>query len=112
MIITIKDKNYDWRGEYREPKPGDIFLNNTGRIIHIGNHPIMNPFGIRAILHPVPVTHLFGGILFEETGEKRSTIFGDWFLNLDGYPDPVHVEPIVYWVGPYNLPMNVWPGAR
>ena len=40
----------------------------------------------RAIVHPAPTTHEFGGVKFEETGEKRSVTFEEWFLNKASIP--------------------------
>lgn len=67
MELTIDGKNYTWRGEYRTPKCGEVFLDGSGGIYkaRLENNPI------RAIIYPVLVTHVFGGIKFEETGEER-----------------------------------------
>lgn len=86
--FTYNEKEYEYRGEYREVTSTDHFI-----AISTGGRLVLDPsqdnagLGVRAIVHPVPVRHTFGGIVFEETGEKRPTVFGEWFLNQSGYPE-------------------------
>lgn len=75
MIITIDGKDYDWRGEYRQGKVGEhvLLADVTGHGIREAVRYLSRDTNVvRAILHPITVTHTFGGIVFEETGEKRT----------------------------------------
>ena len=77
MIFEHDGKKYEFRGEYRYPQQGESFLNDTGYVMP--RYPNMSG-RIRAIIHPVPVTHTFGGVTFEETGEFRCAAPNEWFF--------------------------------
>lgn len=76
MRFTCAGKEYEFRGEYRDPVKGDLFLTNTGNILAGGG----GCFGVRAIIYPVPVVHTLAGIRFEETGEFRVPKIDEFFL--------------------------------
>ncbi len=80
MIFEHDGKKYEFRGEYRYPQQGESFLNDTGDVMP--HYPNMSG-RIRAIIHPVPVTHTFGGVTFEETGKYRRAD-GEWVLEYNG----------------------------
>lgn len=68
-------KQWEFKGEYH-PVLGDYFLTGYGEI-----KVATNTLGRdRAIVHPVPIIHEFGGIKFEETGEHRRAEAGEWHL--------------------------------
>ena len=80
---------WEFRGEYRPPVTGDHFLERTARdavpdagIIHSKN-PVVR-VGDRAIVYPVGPEHVFGGVVFEETGEERTAKTGEAYLGDDG----------------------------
>lgn len=78
MLIKIDGKDYDWRGEYREPQSFETFLNSSGGLLTRGEK-VITWVDKRAILHPIPVTHTFGSVVFEETGEERRG-YNEWIL--------------------------------
>ncbi len=81
MILTIEGKDYEFKGEYRFPRPGEYFMGKGGTALNGTIHSYGTVItGARAILHPVPVTHVYGGIVFVETGEVRYIRGGEWAL--------------------------------
>ncbi len=82
MIITIDSKDYDWRGEYRRIGEGDFWLGQGGHVAGPGHDSLLahNNHISRAIIHPIPVRHTFGGGIFKETGEVRPAKPGEWIL--------------------------------
>jgi len=81
MKITYDGKEYEFRGQYKEPSNGENFLSgmHDGSVIHQSGQ--WDGQGVRAIVHPVPVIHEFGGVTFVETGEVRPANDGEWFLD-------------------------------
>ncbi len=87
-------KVWEWRGGYRPGKRGEYVLQGTS-----GVHPSLktgiglltqDATGDRAILYPVHPIHEFGGVRFEETGERRVVQKGEWYLPIDEPQGGVH----------------------
>lgn len=82
-------KVWEWRGEYKIGQAGDYYLSEfksdggIGQVV-IGHHQI------RAIVHPVPTIHEFGGVKFEEGDRGRKAKAGEWSWDEDG-------DGVVYW---------------
>ncbi len=97
-LIDEEGKVWEWRGEYRQAHPDEYYLNEaTPPRITKSSSVHME---VRAIIHPVPTIHEFGGVKFEETGEKRSVNKGEWFLMNDKIPvaatrDDARIYPIL-----------------
>lgn len=67
--LTYQDKEYEFRGEYSASlKKGDHFLDIFGDVLEVTEDAGWASH--RAIVHPVPVRHTFGGVVWEE-GEAR-----------------------------------------
>jgi hypothetical protein len=75
--IVYKDQEYEYRGEYGAPRKGDYYLEDDPEILLT---KAIRDFGVeRAIVYPIPKTHKFGGVVFEEVGH-RATLIGEWVL--------------------------------
>ena len=78
-------KQWEFGGNYRCTRQGDYFLSTVGKVQHVTGltgreEYCQKPHAERAIVHPVPIVHEFGGIKFEETGEYRRAQPGEWYL--------------------------------
>jgi len=75
-------KVWEWRGEYRQARPDEYYLNEATppRITKSSSVHMC----IRAVVHPVPTIHEFGGMRFEEVAAGRPAVTGEWFI-LDGH---------------------------
>ena len=78
MQFEYEGKKYEFRGEYRKPKQDESFLADNGSVFTCRTNEWA---GVRAIVHPVPKRHTFGGVVFEETGERRPPGKGEWAFN-------------------------------
>jgi len=76
--FTHDGKEWETDGEYRSPKIGEWFISWDGKLDKAVFDAIDK---VRLIIRPVPVQHVFGGIVFEETGEERPPRKGEWFLS-------------------------------
>jgi len=84
MSIKFTDqegREFEFRGEYKTVHVGDYFLpsNSLGNISSAVQRDA-NADIVRAIVHPIPVYHDFGGIRFKETGEVIVAQPGEWFI--------------------------------
>lgn len=80
--FTYDGKEFEFRGEYREPLDGDRFLAGMdSSIVHQSGK--WGGMGVRAIVYPVLVIHEFGGVKFVETGEDRFPLYGEWYIFVD-----------------------------
>ena len=79
MIFTYEGKEYEFRGEYRRPQAGDSFLNDSGRVSKAQS----NRDYVRGIVHPIPKTHTFGGVVFEEV-QNALEVGGQWYIGFSG----------------------------
>ena len=75
-------KVWEWRGEYRYPLRGERFLPANSEDAVLCAEYDWGAGNIRAIVHPVPTIHEFGGVKFEETGEVRCARVGEWYVQL------------------------------
>ena len=84
MKFTTKDgKEWEFKGEYHTPKAGDWFLSMLdGEVIRAGEDSPDHSGSRRGIVFPVR-QHTFGGVTFEETGEKRQAGEGEWCMVCD-----------------------------
>ncbi len=77
--FQYEGKDYEAVG-YALPKYGDHFVSEGGNVLL--NHGQVNE--LRLIVRPAPVTHTFGNVELEETGEYRCPTKGEWYLSRDG----------------------------
>jgi hypothetical protein len=92
MQFTSEDGMvYQWLGKYSHPQRGDYFMSDTG-IIKMWDAEA-NKYYKRAIVKPVHKQHVFGGVVFEETGEIRLPRKGEWFT----YKDELYVDQTGNW---------------
>ena len=77
-------KEWEWRGEYRTVKHGDYWLGLGKCLSGPAGRATRAPIELRAIIHPVPKVHEFGGVRFEEVEEARLPREGDWVLGANG----------------------------
>jgi len=85
-------REFEFSG-YHTVQHGDYFINESGVIVRQGYNGVWEGFAMRAIVHLIPkppITHDFGGIRFEETGEVRRVREGEWYLSTKGKVWPVH----------------------
>ena len=84
LKVTYEDQEYEFVGY--STSEGTHVLTFTGRLV-----PRTLPDGVpdAAYFRLVPVRHTFGGVVYEETGEKRSTTVGDCYLDNNSIP---HLE--------------------
>jgi len=91
MHTIIVDKatgfEYEIRGADNE---GDHFIDLGGHIKVVGDEGVE-----RVRLRLLKPRHVFGGVVFEETGEKRKAIRGEWVLD-DHCDSPTPVPGSVY----------------
>ncbi len=97
MLIEFEGKKYEFRGDYQTPVVGDYLLakNNPNRPLGPGVVKMVAALvdsGVRAIVHPIPVLHIIGGVVFEETDEVRSPMTGEWSLHPGTYG-----YQVMYW---------------
>jgi hypothetical protein len=86
-IIDNLGREYEFLGEYRAPRKGDRLLTDGGIVILSSGDWEHCEGSIRAIVHPIPKLHVFGGVTFEETGETRMPRVGEWVMgSLDSRP--------------------------
>lgn len=81
-FTTVDGKEWEFRGEYRRPTPEDNFL-QAGNTLEGVKKLHLPPLDVRAIVYevvPPPIRHVFGGVVFEETGIRWRVKKGEWFL--------------------------------
>lgn len=82
MRVTQDGKEYELTGMVAIPAKGRFYLGMDGWI-----HQCPGGFSeMLALAFPVPVSvqHIINGIAFEETGEVRVPVEGEWFLSRSG----------------------------
>ena len=84
MIIKIEGQEFEVLGSGRCTTPGQRdttthFINGPGELITIDPNRHQNSAEYCLYLRKIPVTHKFGGVVFEETGEHRIVQAGEWF---------------------------------
>ena len=82
MKFTTEDgKVWEWCGEYRVPAKDELYLTADGGVAHFSWGCLGE---VRAIVHPFRPQHVFGGVVFEETGEVRVASSGEFRLEAEG----------------------------
>jgi hypothetical protein len=81
MLFTDEQgKRWEFKGEYHSPKTGEYYLssyNDPKPCCALADYP---SYLSRAIVHLFRDRHIFGGVVFEETGEVREIHPGDFYL--------------------------------
>ena len=110
MSIKFTDNEgweFEFRGITRKPSDGEYYLGSGGWIEQRHSDTAWVS-GERAIVHLIPqlpITHDFGGIRFEETGEERLVEFGEWYL---AYHSKTKEIPTL-WTSSRRLTASSWP---
>ena len=82
MKFTTEDgKVWEWCGEYRVPAKDELYLTADGGVANFSWGCLGE---VRAIVHPFRPQHVFGGVVFEETGEVRVASSGEFRLEAEG----------------------------
>jgi len=81
MKFITNGREFEFHGEIRPPKRGEWYLQQRNGEPHKSmTDSSWDNENDRAIIYPVPITHVFGGLRFVETGEFRQVRKDEWFI--------------------------------
>ena len=83
ITLTHNGKDYKVVG-YNQLKDGDHFVSVFGTILLV-EEGVGSSGGERLIVEPVPVEHIFGGVVYVEGETRRSTFKDYWLSPIGGY---------------------------